>query len=164
MITPMDIAADAIKIGLGAIIAGIVTILLTRHNMKKDRAEHKRDLLETVSKQAAIVDRVGLEYWHRFKWVSQEQPDAASAEEHLISMNPRIDEANEASTSVHATLCLLGEEKCDKVFDDYENAMYDYPKKFPISISEEEYQKTRDMLREKRREFRRELAGIYRKV
>ena len=64
MITPIDVVDSAVKIGLDAMISGLATYWLAKANhaktVAKERAQHKRELLEIITEQVARFDSL---YW-----------------------------------------------------------------------------------------------------
>jgi hypothetical protein len=159
MITPIDVISDAVKIGLGAMISGVITFVVLKANHKKEWAQRRRELLEDVSKHVANVDRAGLKYW-QYMFSAARAPEGAR--EALTKLDNVMEEVSTDSTSVQATLWLLGENKCCGLFKEYEDIIWEYPDQ--ALITNEEFQKAREPLRKKRREFFDEFSAIYRKL
>jgi hypothetical protein len=145
MTTPYEVLDTAVKIGLGAIISGIVTYVMFKLNKNQERVQRRRELLEDVSKHVANVDRAGLRYWHALNR-AENLPDYASDAQSKI--DNIIEEVSVDSTTVQATLWLLGENRCCELFKNYENAVWNYPDH--ALATEEEFQKAREPMRNKR--------------
>jgi hypothetical protein len=149
MITTAEIVDTAVKIGLGAIISGVVTLVVLKLNHNKERAQRRRELLEDVAKQVANVDRAGLRYWHLIQLVNLE---SNTSDEDLKKEESIIDDASASATSVQATLWLLGENRCCALFKEYEDVMWKVPEGH---LENEEFQKAREPLRKKNGFLRR---------
>jgi hypothetical protein len=171
MITPMEVISDAVKIGLGAVISGVVTFVVLWANHKKERTQRKRELLEDVSKHFARVDRAGLKYWQNMSAppppirppTSSPAISPGTASEAFTKLNYVIEEdPSDDSTSVQATLWLLGEDKCCALFKEYEDIIWEYPSQ--ALNTNKEFQEAREPLRKKRKAFTDELSDIYRKL
>jgi hypothetical protein len=156
MSTTADIVDTAVKIGLGAIISAVVTLLMFRLNHKKERSQRRQELLEEVAKYVASVDRAGLRYWQIICW------SLGTEDEQSRKLEGIKEEAAAASTSAQATLWLLGENKCCELFKEYEDVIWEIPK--AAYMGDEEYQKARQPLRNKRIEFFAELHKTYSKL
>jgi hypothetical protein len=155
MITTADIVDTAVKIGLGAIISGVVTLVVLKLNYNKERSQRRRELLEEVAQHAAKVDRAGLRYWQTISWGSY-TPDEQKTLENIN------EETTAAATSVQATLWLLGENRCCELFKEYDDVIWEIPED-PVK-SNEEFQKAREPIRKKRMAFFAELNKTYRKL
>ncbi len=155
VITTADIVDTAIKIGLGALISGVVTLVMFKLNHNKERSQRRRELLEDVAKYVANVDRAGLRYWQ----ILTAGSTSAEDENKLESIS---EDASASATSVQATLWLLGENKCCELFKQFEDTMWEFPEDPPKS--NEEFQKARDPIRKKRLAFFAELNKTYGKL
>jgi hypothetical protein len=170
MIDPMDVLDSTLKIGLGATISALVTFVVLWANHKKERTQRKRELLEDVSKHFAKVDRAGLKYWQNMSAPPPPLPPSSSpaispetAPEAFTKLNNAIEEdPTDDSTSVQATLWLLGEDNCCALFKKYEDIIWEYPDQ--ALNTNKEFQEAREPLRKRRKAFTDELSAIYRKL
>jgi hypothetical protein len=153
MITTAEIVDTAVKIGLGAMISGVVTLVVTTLNHNKERSQRRRGLLEEVAKHVANVDRAGRRYWQILYWTSN---ISAENQEKLENI---AEDAAADSTSAQAILWLLGENRCCELFKEYEDVMWEVPEE-----SNKQFQKAREPLRKKRLEFFAELNKTYSKL
>ncbi|WP_201529500.1 hypothetical protein [Psychrobacter frigidicola] len=65
--TWIEVVDSAVKIGLGALIAGVIAFLLSstqhRNELKKAKVEREFEMLKEVAKKVEIVNSITLNYW-----------------------------------------------------------------------------------------------------
>ena len=157
MITTAEIIHTAVKIGLGAIISGLVTIVVFKLNQNKERSQRRRELLEEVAKHVANVDRAGVLCWQI------RSGNSSLSNEDETKWQSIADGASADATSIRAILWLLGENRCCDLFKKYWDVIWEVPE-VANEESFEGFQKAREPIRKNRLAFFAELSNTYSKL
>lgn len=174
MITPIDVVDSAVKIGLGAMISGLATYWLAKashaKSVEKERAQHKRELLEIITEQVARFDQFVLDYWEKVaNWLAFAPPRESLSEElkaQLTKLENQIKNGYKDLKSAEAKLLLLGETECQKLLRDYGVFVKVYRQDVIASrnLTVEELKEYKDELQRKREKFLTKLSHIYKHI
>ncbi len=174
MISPIDVLDSAVKIGLGALISGLATYWLAKTNhyktVEKERAQHKRDLIEVIAQQVASHDQVVHRYrsvgvnWLHFTSKTEAMSDAKSEE--LRKLAAEFHETKKEIIGAEAKLLLLGEMKFYEILREYALSSLiirlDVIANRQVTVDQmEEYKAD---IRQKRDAFFNQLSDAYRKI
>ena len=176
----MEVLSDGVKIGLGALISAVVTFVTLRANRKKERAQRRSELLEAVAQQVGNVEKAGLIYWQTLNGCLKDKltklrsealsetlrADLVAYWQEQLQSSPEYSEENDMYKSAQATLLLLGEVKCVGLFKTYEESMWCYSIDDVVdkNLTKPDLKQSRELTKEKRREFWDELSDIYKKL
>jgi hypothetical protein len=115
--TWLEVADSAIKIGLGAVIAAISTILITkiqhRHSLHKDRVDREYQLLKGIAEKVEQFTHAALKHWAvgtEWQRSLRANPDAIKPKDMRDSRTELFNRFNDVTAS-EALLLLLGQEK-----------------------------------------------------
>lgn len=124
--TWIDVASDAVKIGLGAIVGGIFALLaaLTAHHHKKSEeyTRRRRDKLEQIASEFGVVSLNGLTKAASLcSYFSSNIPDGALYEqlEHELAEKQTPMKCLTDLHSIEAQLALLGFPHIAELVEDY---------------------------------------------
>ncbi len=126
-ITFLEILDTSVKIGLGALLTGVVTYISAQANHKREVSKEwrkkKRESLETIAQQTEEFSHTVLKYWalitewgnHQNK--GQEMPEDRLAKLRMI--NDELFHAYKNLSVVEARLLLLGSIDAQKICREY---------------------------------------------
>ena len=126
--TWLEVIDSAVKIGLGALIAGVSALVLAkaqhRNTLAKDRAEREFQLLKEIAEKVERFTHAALKYWalsadwHR---ALRKDPEAKKSAQLRAAQDELFDRFNDV-TNAEATLLLLGQEDAQaqlRTYGDY---------------------------------------------
>lgn len=126
--TWLEVIDSAVKIGLGALIAGVSALVLAkaqhRNTLAKDRAEREFQLLKEIAEKVERFTHASLKYWalsadwHR---ALRKDPEAKKSAQLRAAQDELFDRFNDVTTA-EATLLLLGQEDAQaqlRTYGDY---------------------------------------------
>jgi hypothetical protein len=105
MVTPIEVLDSAVKIGLGALIGGVVSYMVARLNLEKDRSVRRREILEAIVEQVEKASETFMS-----ESVPFSERDAGFTE--FLKQIPGIE----------AKLLLLGDKRSLRALRDYREA------------------------------------------
>lgn len=130
--TWLEIIDSAVKIGLGALIAGASAWFLARgqysHDLRKGKVEREFELLKEISEKVERFTHSALKYWaisadwHRAR---RTNPEAAKSENLLSTQRELFGRFNEL-TSAEAFLLLLGQKSAQEQLRVYGEHVMNY--------------------------------------
>jgi len=171
MITPIDVVDSAVKIGLGALISGLATYWLAKtihaKTIEKERAAHKRELLEAITEQVARFDQFALDYWEKLtNWLAFAPPNEGPSEAlktQLTKLEDQIKDGFKDLKSAEAKLLLFGETECQKLLRDYGTFVRIYREDVITSRTLDviELKEYKEEFQQKREKFLNKLSQIY---
>jgi len=125
--TLLEVIDSAVKIGLGALIAGVSALFLSRsqHNRDLSRAKSDREfeILKDVAEQTERFTQAALRHWalatdaHRLR--RQEKPLSERKEANLAESNDTLFNIFHELTSSEAKLLLLGKRDAQRALRSY---------------------------------------------
>ena len=133
----MDIIDTAVKIGLGAAITSISSLVLSKHNherdSKKDRIKREREILEKVAEEFETFSYSVLSFWALItEWNHCKTHGKDLSPERRIL----LDEAkrdyflkSKDLTSAEAKLLLLGQGEVQRALREYADLLREFRKK-----------------------------------
>ena len=173
MITTLEIVDTAVKVGLGAVISGVITYFVARLNHKreieKSITNRRIELLEGLAQQIQIFHTSALRYWALTCLRAEyERSDEEMPEDQLVSWREAYDEdVFPELGNAEAKLLLMGEVGCAKLARDYGNFVNEFRsasfmggEKLSITVASE-LEEHRTQLLEKRAELFRCLSSVY---
>ena len=112
--TWIEVVDSAVKIGLGALIAGVITFLLSstqhRNELKKSKVEREFEILKEVAEKVENFNTIALNYWaFATDWRRRLVPDSSLPKSNgfLDSQNKLFDSFSEL-TKAESLLLLFG--------------------------------------------------------
>ncbi|RYG96032.1 MAG: hypothetical protein EON58_12940 [Alphaproteobacteria bacterium] len=115
--TWIEVVDSAVKIGLGALIAGVASLLLTRaqhrNNVRKDAIDREFQLLKDVGEKVERFTQSALKYWaHASDWHRSLRSDPATPKpQSLKTAQAALFDHFGELTNAEASLLLLGHEE-----------------------------------------------------
>jgi len=112
----IEVVDSAVKIGLGALIAAIASLILSKsqhkRELRKEGVQREFELLKEIASQIERFTQASLKYWaltgdwHRYKIDGKKMSEAKTAE--LNKSQEDLFDTFHSLTSAEATLLLLG--------------------------------------------------------
>lgn len=171
--TWLEIIDSAVKIGLGAVIAGASTWLLARgqytHDLRKYKVSREFELLKDVAEKVERFTHSALKYWaicgdwHRAR---RANPDAPKSESLLSTQKELFSRFNEL-TSAEAFLLLLGQKDAQAQLRAYGEHVMVYRRNVSRSstpMSDVEIEEYRVYILRARESFFNRLSEMYGKL
>ncbi len=169
--TWLEVIDSAVKIGLGALIAGLSALALAkaqhRNLLDKVRSEREFQLLAEVAEKVERFTHSALKYWalaadwHR---ALRKDPKAAKPEALRVAQEELFDRFNDV-TAAEATLLLIGQENAQAQLRTYGEYVAGYRKNaanLADPMAEETISDYRTYFLRARASLFRELHAIYR--
>ncbi|AVG15780.1 hypothetical protein CFN79_07835 [Chromobacterium vaccinii] len=171
--TWVDVVDSAVKIGLGALIASVSSMLLAKQNhardLEKEVRKRNRELLEEVAEQVEEFTSKSLLYWaivgDHLKALNGLKDRSVGSESVKTAQKELFDSFHEL-TSAEAKLLLLGFKGAQEKLRAYGDVVSSMRKRFSaksIEIDDPEIQDWRSKLKEARALFFDELSSTYKK-
>lgn len=166
----INVIDSAVKIGLGALIGGLITYFLQKLNHKKETEREcqrrHRELAEDIAAHCNTVSVAVRNYWALMAdWVSpsvEEKPD----ESKIRAASEVLYDSFHELTVAEGKLYLIGEEDLDKKLRDYALAAQKFYGEIHLDnkgLSYDDLKSHMESLRDKRKTFLSELGNSYRK-
>lgn len=159
-------ADSAVKIGLGALVAGLSALVLAktqhRNSLDKARADREFQLLKEVAEKVERFTHSALKYWalaadwHR---ALRKDPQAAKSSQLRNAQEELFDRFNDV-TAAEATLLLLGQEDAQSQLRTYG----DYVVGFKKNISNTAEPMSDDIINDYRTYFLRARASLFKQL
>lgn len=172
VISGLEIIDSAVKIGLGAILAGLSGIAIARLNHDREamkaREGRRRELLEKVAENVEIFSHAWLRHWAlviesvRFMTRGKEMPQ----DRREFGEQTRRDafEAAKFLSTAEAHLLLLGEEKAQQLLREYGEEANEMFRKMAIGVTgvtEDGLLEYREKMLTDRQRFYNALSAAY---
>jgi hypothetical protein len=174
MVTAIEVLDSAVKIGLGGVISGFATYWVTKTSLdktaEKERAQRRRDLLESVAQQVAAFNQIALKHWAAvINWTAftpASEQMAESTRIELVKLHREVDQAYDNLVSAGAKLSLIGELKCYQLLREYGNHVIIYREDVVARRTHgvDELQNYKDEFGKKREFFFTELSNAYKRI
>ena len=168
--TWLEIADSAVKIGLGALIAGISTWLLARgqnsHDLQKSKISREFELLKDVAEKVERFTHSALKYWAiSADWQRDRRlnPNAQKSENFLAAQKELFGKFNEL-TAAEAFLLLLGQKAAQQQLRAYGDHVMAYRRSASRSsapLTDEQIEDYRGYILKSRELFFERLNEIY---
>lgn len=175
MTTWIDVASDAVKIGLGGLVGGLSALLLAvfshRFKQKEETSKRQRETLDELLKEFELIAiattsraRSLVTYYEGGDIADEISEDLYSSIEKLVGAKLTTADALMKLHSMEAKLTVVGFEKTAKVIDEYRVLFLE------LEVSEdaigEDYQcsKIEDNLTKKRVEVFKQFASAYKSI
>lgn len=173
--TALEVLDSAVKIGLGALIAGISTFLLSRHQhtreLEKARINRELELLKQTAEQIELFTHVALKYWAlitewgRYKRTKRTMPDTRVdlLESCIIELFSSFKEL----TNAEAKLLLLGYKSAQnkaRIYGELVTSLRREVHRDANPLTEEEAKAWRTKILTAREELFDELSSRYREL
>lgn len=168
--TWLEIIDSAVKIGLGALIAGASAWFLARgqysHDLRKNKVSREFELLKDIAEKVERFTHSALKYWaisadwHRAR---RSNPDAVKTENLLSTQKELFGRFNEL-TSAEAFLLLLGQKAAQAQLRAYGEHVMVYRRSVSRSfapMSDEEIEDYRMYILKARESFFERLNEMY---
>ena len=168
--TWIEVADTAVKIGLGALIAGISAFLLARsqyrYDLRKTKVSREFELLKDIAEKVERFTQSALMYWaisadwHKARRVN---PDRKKSEALLSAQKELFSRFNEL-TSAEAFLLLLGEKEAQqqlRVYGDHVMVYRRQASRATDALRDEEIDDYREYILRARESFFARLNEIY---
>ena len=173
--TYLDIIDSAVKIGLGALIAGLSTLALSRsqfhRDLEKERIKREFEMLKQVAEQVESQTHVALRYWAlitewaRYQRLPQEMPE--SREKELNNCKVALFDGFKDMTSAESKLLLLGLSSAQKSLRVYGETMTELRRQLNRGAepaTELQAQEWRSKILSCRETFFTDLSNCYRQL
>ena len=172
-VTALDIIDSAVKIGLGALIAGVSAYSLARsqysRDLQKERIRREFELLKQTSEQVEQFTHTALKYWALVgEWARYERNGTAMLEARAALLTGFTDElfaSYKEMTNAEAILSLLGYKKAQALARTYGEVVRDFRSKanrLVAPLTEEQSQEWRTRILQARECLFDELGVCYR--
>jgi len=170
-VTGLEILDGAIKVGLGAVIAGISTYLVSKLNhdeeMEKDRLRRRREILEDIASKCDVFATHVLDYWALLAdWL-----EVADPEKELPDHRARIKKASlkfydgfYSLTRAEGRLLLLGQKQARlalRSYGEYAQEFYSEIYAERKDVKEEDMLRYKSGLRERYEKLLESLSEVY---
>jgi len=170
-VTWLEVVDSAVKIGLGALIAGLSALFLAkaqhRNSLDKVRSEREFQLLREVAEKVERFTHAALKYWalaadwHR---ALRKDPEAAKSKALRAAQDELFERFNDV-TAAEATLLLIGQEDAQAQLRTYGEYVVGYRKavaNISDPMSEETINDYRTYFLRARASLFKQLHAIYR--
>ena len=167
MLTPIDVIDSAVKIGLGALISGIVTYQLAKASYQKERAQAKKSMIESVARQVARFDQQAARYWQVvINWLDAtpvNEDMSADKQTEIKTLEDQVSDGFAELRDAGMMLRLHREPKSQELLTEYANSVKTYRIKSIAKreIGIEALRQYYDAFRQKRETFLVELCDAY---
>lgn len=164
--TWLEVIDSAVKIGLGALIAGLSALVLAkaqhRNMLAKDRAEREFQLLKETAEKIEGFTHAALKYWalsadwHR---ALRKDPEAKKSAQLRAAQEELFDRFNDVTTA-EATLLLLGQEDAQAQLRTYG----DYVGSFRKTVSNSADPLSDELINDYRTNFLRARSSLFKQL
>lgn len=164
--TWLEVIDSAVKIGLGALIAGLSALALAkaqhRNTLAKDRAEREFQLLKEIAEKVERFTHTALKYWalsadwHR---ALRKDPDVKKSAQLRAAQDELFARFNDITTA-EATLLLLGQEDAQAQLRTYG----DYVVSFRKTASNSAEPLSDEIINDYRTYFLRARSSLFKKL
>lgn len=174
-ISSLEILDTAVKVGIGALISGISTYLITKLQQKgdleKERKERLSLLLQQVAEQIEETNHIYLKYWavtsDAIRYVKAGEVISERKEKEREEIKSELFHTFKELTNAEAKLMLIGENNAAYLLREYGNLITDFRKTVVVAenpLSDSEIETKKDEIYSKRKLLFTELSEIYRRT
>ena len=171
--TWIEVADSAVKIGLGALITGIIAFVLSttqhRNDRKKAKVTREFEMLKEVAEKVETFNNITLRYWSLSSdWLRRLLLDSTiyPSNNLLDSQNDLYDKFSEL-TKAESLLLLFGYDEASISLRTYGETVIAFRKRvtsLDISFDENDAASYRESMINKRAELFKILNGIYKTI
>lgn len=173
MLTALEVVDTAVKVGLGALISGLATYLVTarktRDDLARDRLLRHQTLLEGTAEQVEAFSHLVFRYWalmvEQVRNRVQNLPMLPHRQQELEKTKADLFNAFSGLTSAESKLLLLGHSPAQKLLREYGEFVRDFRRRAydgNKALTEAELNGDRSRLLEQREALFLELSRVYR--
>lgn len=175
MMTALEVLDSAVKIGLGALIAGLSTFFIGRYQhvreLEKERIKREFEVLKQTAEQIELFTHVALKYWAlivdwgRFKRNDRSMPEKRSSA--LDACASELFSSFKELSNTEAKLLLLGYKSAQVKSRHYGELVSSFRREVNRDshpLTEDQAQAWRARLLAAREELFDELSSCYRKL
>lgn len=173
--TALEVLDSAVKIGLGALIAGISTFFLGRHQhtreLEKARINREFEVLKQTAEQIELFTHVALKYWALIvEWGRYKRTERAMPEPRVAALEACITElfsSFKEMSNAEAKLLLLGYKSAQnkaRIYGELVTSLRREVHRESTPLTEEQAQAWRTNILGAREELFDELSSCYRKL
>ena len=169
----IEVVDSAVKIGLGALIAGVITFLLSstqhRNELKKAKIEREFEMLKEVAEKVENFNNIALRYWSLSSdWRRRLLLDSTilPSSNLLDSQNDLYDSFSEL-TKAESLLLLFGYDEASVSLRSYGETIISFRKRvssLDIFFDESDAASYRESMIDKRAELFKILNKIYKMI
>jgi hypothetical protein len=172
VITPIDLADTAIKIGLGALISGLAGYFVAKLSLQKEtkrlRTERRSQLLEVVANDVKQFTAAALRQWaFMTNWMAIHPIGSQLDEESKVEFTRIKADMYKAAgplISAESKVLLLGESKAQELLREYGEFVKPYKEEavvHQVTVTFEGLRDVRKDILEKRLRLFKELGNAY---
>lgn len=170
-VTGLEILDVAIKVGLGAVIGGISTYLVSKLNhdkeMEKDRLRRRREILEDIASKCDVFAAQVLDYWALLAdWLEAKDPENALPEHkaRIAESQRKFYDGFHSLTSAEGRLLLLGQKQARmalRSYGEYAQKFYSEIHVGRKDVKEKDMLRYKSDLRERHEKLLESLSDVY---
>lgn len=173
--TLLEVLDSAVKIGLGALIAGISTFFIGRHQhsreLEKERIKREFEVLKQTAEQIELFTHVALKYWALIvEWGRYKRSERAVPELRAAALDACITElfsSFKEMSNAEAKLLLLGYKPAQnkaRIYGELVTSLRREVHRDSVPLTDEQAQAWRLKVLGAREELFDELSSCYRKL
>ena len=171
--TWIEVVDSAVKIGLGALIAGVIAFLLAstqhRNELKKAKVEREFEMPKQVAEKVEIFNHVALKFWSLSSdWRRKLLLDSTTPlTNNLLDSQNNLFNGFSELTKAESLLLLFGYEKAQISLREYGESVVSFKKRvssIDISFNEDDAASYRETMIDKRSELFSLLNEIYKTI
>lgn len=173
--TALDVLDSAVKIGLGALIAGLSTFFIGHHQhgreLEKERIKREFEILKQTAEQIELFTHVALKYWALIiEWGRYKRSEKAVPEARAAALDACISElfsSFKEMSNAEAKLLLLGYKSAQskaRVYGELVTSLRREVHRDSVPLTEEQAQAWRLKVLGAREVLFDELSSCYRKL
>ncbi|WP_352309524.1 hypothetical protein [Psychrobacter sp. W2-37-MNA-CIBAN-0211] len=171
--TWIEVVDSAVKIGLGALIAGIIAFILSstqhRNELKKSKVEREFEMLKEVAEKVEIFNHVALKFWSLSSdWRRQLILNTSlQPSNSLLNAQHELFDSFSELTKAESLLLLFGYDNAQVKLREYGEAVKSFKKRVAsvdIPFNESDIASYRKSMIDKRSELFSLLNEIYKTI
>ena len=169
----IEVVDSAVKIGLGALIAGVITFLLSstqhRNELKKAKVEREFEMLKEVAEKVEIFNHNALRYWSLSSdWRRKLLSDSSiSPSNNLLDSQSNLFDGFSELTKAESLLLLFGYENAQTALREYGESVVSFKKRvssIDMSFNDDDAASYRASMINKRTDLFSLLKDIYKTI
>ena len=171
--TWIEVVDSAVKIGLGALIAGVIAFLLSstqhRNELKKAKVDREFEMLKEVAEKVESFNHTALRYWaFATDWRRKLLLDSSTPKSNdLLDADHKLFNSFGELTNAESLLLLFGYEDAQIALRDYGESVSAFRKKvssIDVSCNDDDAAGYRESILNKRNNLFRLLNKIYKTI
>jgi hypothetical protein len=170
--TELEVIDSAVKIGLGALVGGVITLTASwqknRHEMKKEKSRRKADTIEQIAASVEGVTHLALSYWalvtEKVRLRENGKEGDFTGQDKLKKISEELFSEFKEMTTAEAKLLLIGEPDASDLLKDYGEFLVKMRRRNHNEggrVTGDEMMVFREDLRQKRHDVFLALSKIY---